>query len=284
MLRVYVLKINMQVFREREREYLSRLPAWRREKAERLIPPDARAASIGAWLLAEYVLEQEAGLRPGEYQITFTEKGKPVIRRDIAGVESDKHKSSVEGKAGAGDEPPVCFNISHAGEYAVCAAASYPLGIDVECKDDPKLRVARRMFAEQEKRRLGLTASEDNPKECISPSAAPDVSAGGQEEAGGGAEQMAVFRDIWTEKEAYLKFTGEGIAAGLDSFYKDEKTGEVMRRASERSDAADEGENETFIPRNCFISTVRIADGAYSLSVCSKEKNLVLDIRNLYEV
>ncbi|MGK7934071.1 MAG: 4'-phosphopantetheinyl transferase superfamily protein [Microcystaceae cyanobacterium] len=88
---------------------------------------------------------------------------------------------------------PISFNLSHSEEMSVFAF-SYggDVGIDIE-----KVRemtdveaIAKRFFCPEEGSLIaGLT----------------------------GKEQLTAFFELWTAKEAYLKATGDGIGAGLDS-------------------------------------------------------------------
>jgi 4'-phosphopantetheinyl transferase len=94
------------------------------------------------------------------------------------------------------------FNLSHSGGAGLLAMARRgPLGIDLEKVRpvwDPQ-QIASRFFTEHEGRQLETVAEQERPE--------------------------AFFR-LWTRKEAWLKATGEGIAASLDrievSFLADE--------------------------------------------------------------
>jgi 4'-phosphopantetheinyl transferase len=83
---------------------------------------------------------------------------------------------------------PLRFNLSHAGELALCAVARREVGVDVE-RIRPGLDVlalARRFFPEAEARELdGMDAA---------------------------ARERFFFR-LWTRREAYLKARGIGLAA-----------------------------------------------------------------------
>ena len=115
---------------------------------------------------------------------------------------------------------------------------------DIEVKSDTKFRVTKRMFSEQEQKRV--FESDDPDRE---------------------------FRAVWTEKEAYLKCTGEGISVALKSFYKDKETSEIMRET--------DGE---FKGTGCYVTTLKPEGEDYCLSVCSKDIKFTLDIINVYEL
>ncbi|MBV8073268.1 MAG: 4'-phosphopantetheinyl transferase superfamily protein [Acidobacteriaceae bacterium] len=86
------------------------------------------------------------------------------------------------------------FNLSHSGFVMLVAVAfGCQLGVDLEqVRPVPELRdIARRFFCEEEVAEL-----ETLPVD----------------------EQERAFFICWTQKEAYLKATGEGLSAPLDSF------------------------------------------------------------------
>jgi len=88
------------------------------------------------------------------------------------------------------EAPELSFSISHSGEYWACAFGSAPLGFDLQQHQPGRFqRLSRRFFHPEEDAWL-----------C-----AHDY---------GEAE----FFRIWTAKESWLKRTGEGLSAGLDSF------------------------------------------------------------------
>jgi len=80
------------------------------------------------------------------------------------------------------------FSVSHSGDWWVCAVSGGPVGIDLQqhrrCRADA---VARRFYHPDERRWL--------------------------------AEQPpAAFFNIWAAKEAYVKYTGEGITGLFSAF------------------------------------------------------------------
>lgn len=82
-------------------------------------------------------------------------------------------------------------NLSHSGEYVVCAISTEPVGCDLEEIKDAPLKVAERRFCEGEIEYLS------NLNEDL---------------------RNAEFYRIWTIKESYMKMTGEGLGMGLGSF------------------------------------------------------------------
>ena len=79
------------------------------------------------------------------------------------------------------------FNKSHSGDFKVLAIAETPVGVDIEKVRKADLRVAKR-FCENEYNYITQKDSEHR------------------------------FFEVWTKKEAYLKYKGTGLNGGLDSF------------------------------------------------------------------
>jgi len=98
------------------------------------------------------------------------------------------------GLVGAQGGPGIHFNIAHSGSACVIAlSARGPVGVDVEIARERTHmeRIVRRRFAPVEAAEiLSLT----------------------------GEERRRAFYRVWTRKEAYLKATGIGLEAELDSF------------------------------------------------------------------
>ncbi len=83
------------------------------------------------------------------------------------------------------------FNISHSGDWVVCALSAREVGIDVEKIRDLDFNIARRFFSVEEVKQLFAM-----PKEL----------------------QLNYFFDLWTLKESYLKALGTGLTKPLSSF------------------------------------------------------------------
>ena len=92
------------------------------------------------------------------------------------------------------------FNISHCEEIVVCAINNTPVGIDIERIRPISPEVAKKFFTiAEQKYILGKTpCAEDYDTEFN------DV-------------QLKRFFECWTAKEAYLKYTGEGLTDNLSA-------------------------------------------------------------------
>ncbi len=124
--------------------------------------------SLAAELLLEKALA-DLGLCPKQLRFAYGENGKPYLQ----------------------NEKNVHFNLSHSGDYALCAVSMREVGCDIEKITDRKQTVAKK-FSQAEKE--WLEAQEDP-----------------------GEKQKQFFR-LWTLKESYVKTTGQGLTLPLDTF------------------------------------------------------------------
>jgi len=120
-------------------------------------------------MLAFKGLEDCFKLKKEDIVFTYGEKGKPML------------KDSVD----------MFFNISHSGEWVVCAVSDKEVGLDIELIKDAKMKVANRFFSPSE---IEVLNSLD------------------------GVAQNVQFFTLWTAKESYLKYLGTGLTKALNSF------------------------------------------------------------------
>lgn len=184
------------------KEALGKVDHARRMRAERMQPGKARAACLGAGLLLQLAVQErekaygaeagrlqpaEAGAvecpegpaefsaaqvlqllrEPLELVLDYGKKGKPYLR-----------------------EYPYYFNLSHSGEYVICAMSDQEIGADIQqCVSVDVERLAGRFFSAEECK--ALTAYETE------------------------SEKQQFFFRQWARKEAYGKLIGEGIAGSI---------------------------------------------------------------------
>ena len=141
--------------------------AARRVKTDRLRSSEDKRRALCAELLLRYAL-RENGIRPPEC-FACGEYGKPYL---------------------PGGE--LFFNLSHSGEWVICAAAECELGCDIERIGHGNINVAKRFFTKEEYERI---TSEPSPE-----------------------KRDVLFCRYWTLKESFLKATGRGLSLPLDSF------------------------------------------------------------------
>jgi 4'-phosphopantetheinyl transferase len=160
----------------RFRDYAQSLSADERQRAARFLnTKDSTRFTVARGSLRS-ILSQYLGTPAKTIQLSYGAHGKPRL----AGL----HESSLE------------FNLSHSGDYALCALTKrHSIGIDIEKirSDDPDyyLRLATRFFSK---------------KEFESINAAPEHA------------RTLFFFACWTRKEAYLKRHGVGLRLPLSDF------------------------------------------------------------------
>ena len=88
------------------------------------------------------------------------------------------------------------YNLSHSGDYVLCAFSQREIGADIQQERDcPVERLAERFFSQEERRRFAGYASE--------------------------REKKNYFYECWCRREAYGKLTGEGVGKNLGSCIDD---------------------------------------------------------------
>ena len=107
------------------------------------------------------------------------------------GISAPSFGYGENGKPYLPDFPQLHFNISHAGEYAICTVSDNPVGCDIERMRPYRPQLAERVLSIEELARL------DSEKE-----------ESGREE---------LFFRFWTLKESFLKAVGCGITVPLSS-------------------------------------------------------------------
>lgn len=85
--------------------------------------------------------------------------------------------------------PEFHFSVSHSGNCVAFVSDTSPIGIDIEIISDARIEIAKRFFSENEYKYILESESQNN-----------------------------AFYEIWTKKEAYVKFLGTGLSTPLSSF------------------------------------------------------------------
>ena len=129
-------------------------------------------------------------------RVTDSDEFKRLVLSRYASVEPSDWQFSlnVQGKPGlVGSAHALDFNLSHTGDWLVCAVtAGTPVGVDLEfCNPDREvMKLARRFFRQEEVAALQACSKD---------------------------RQGDQFYDFWTLKEAAVKARGEALVPGLES-------------------------------------------------------------------
>ena len=124
--------------------------------------------------------------------------------------------------------PDFHYNISHSGDYVVCAVSDHPVGIDLQKINDNAercLKIARRFFSEEEQNAMQKLIPDPNNTEASKSSDSRDKSAY--------SPLCVYFTRCWTAREAYIKLTGRGLAEPFESFRPDLNAKRILVRDSD---------------------------------------------------
>lgn len=165
----------------------------------------------GLFLSNYYMLNQE---------ISYTEYGKPYLKENYG----------------------IHFNISHSGDYVICAISNNPVGIDIQQHSFIDLEIID-LLHEVEKERLLCANLDEELKKFL-------------------------FFNIWVGKESFIKYSGTGLSCDLNSFYINEFTNNVII----------EGKDIIISPSIAYLTM----KPDYSVAVCSDEVKIdsILNVSN----
>ena len=130
------------------------------------------------------------------------------------------------------------FSVSHSGDVGavLLRPGAAAVGVDLEeHKARPFLRLAKRYFTEEEQRQLQRLSEKkkksDEGNELNDDDDELSESSEWNEWRGDEKALERRFFEMWTQKEAWLKTSGEGLAGGLKAL---EATEQVVRRSGHR--------------------------------------------------
>jgi len=169
---------------------------------------DAYRSMIGD-LLLNHVLRRRTGMRLRDIKLGKNAFGKPFL-------------------TGC---PQIQYNISHSGDYVVCAVHDQEVGVDIEKVQVFDLRMAKHFFNGDEYR--DTVRADDMNLTCY---------------------------EVWTMKESYIKALGEGLSIPLQSFR--------MKCANANYIEVIDMEKDEIVPD--FICKQLTSVNDYRLAVCAK--------------
>lgn len=211
-MKIYAVKIS-----EIEDQELNTLCSYisldKKSRIEKFIYKKDKIRALIGEILLKVIINQEIGLKVEDIAFDKNSYGKPHL------VNCDKFH----------------FNISHSGEFVVCAVDDKPIGIDVEEERDIKFEeIADSFFTEKE---LHYIMKEDSEP------------------------SLSKFYRIWTLKESYIKCCGKGLSIPLKSFSIDINNDEPIKVISEQESS------------ECVFKSYDIEPG-YKMSVCSFNRSI----------
>lgn len=181
-MKIYVTKIS-----DISKEIIDKLCLFidpeRKSKIKRFINKKDKIRALVAEILIKTIMAETLGIKSKKIIFNKNEFGKPYLKN------YEKFN----------------FNISHSGEFVVCAIDDRPIGIDIEQIKQIEYKViAERFFSTCELKYI------ENADLC---------------------NQLKKFYEIWTLKESYIKCCGMGLSMQLNKFSIDLSSSETIRVA-----------------------------------------------------
>lgn len=230
-IRLYLADIR-PLYQEKTQRYVyERLDEIRQKKADACRQPQARAASLAAGFLAQYALLQNGY---GNCRISYGEKGQPRAEEEHMRAEGEQPRAEkgqllVEGEQSRTKAGYPYLSLSHSGNYAVCAIADRPVGVDIQMRVPIRSGMLRHFFSPEERKRF------EEKYELIgypteSGSAFCDKAEGNVRKTFFlPKEAEAEFLRLWTAKESYMKLTGIGMGMGFAGICADLEKGTIWQ-------------------------------------------------------
>lgn len=174
----------------------------RRERVMQIKVDKSRALSLAAGVLLSYAANRWEKERTPWLRVVDAEQVIAFLtEKEHANIKIPETKPHANGKPHLKNMPDLFFNLSHSGDYVVCAVADCEIGVDIQqYRKNIKDGVLKKVLHEREK---------DLYQACT------------QE------EKEACFFRIWAAKEAYAKYTGEGLAVDFRLLVTDFVKGEI---------------------------------------------------------
>lgn len=235
MVSLYIGEIKVLAEEAVFQKYYEKIDAFRQDKVRQC----KKEADKKRSLLAGYLLQ--AGIK----DVRTKESGLPMGAAPL----SLSYAFGGNGKPYLLNEPHIYFNISHSGDYVICAISEEEVGADIQEHRQVKQGLVERFFSREENELL----KEHNETQGIT--------------------KEELFYRIWAVKEAHMKLTGKGMAQGLyttavefESPMKGGRSGIIRDKSAEKKDAY-----------------FHICDNMkkYSIAVCCYSKITDINIREI---
>lgn len=168
-MKIYCIKISDISHDELERLSLS-ISKEKKSKIDKFINKKDKIRTLIGEFLIRTMINKELGIRSRYIEFEKNRYGKPYLKK----------------------YPKFNFNISHSGDFVLCATDNRPIGVDIEeIKYIEYEEIIKNFFTERECEYIF-----ENDLDT----------------------QLSKFYEIWTLKESYIKCSGQGLAIPLNSF------------------------------------------------------------------
>ncbi len=166
---LFAVKLDFPMVHSLFESLLGSVSEARRQRADRFLQKEDSCRSVVGEALALWCIGQREHVSKREISFSYNEHGKPGL--------------NLPGKTQ--------FNVSHSGQWVVCAIDDRPIGVDVERIHDVDLDISKRFFSSAENEDLANFKGEAKKER---------------------------FFEYWSLKESYIKAIGKGLFCSLGSF------------------------------------------------------------------
>ncbi|WP_379155579.1 4'-phosphopantetheinyl transferase family protein [Paenibacillus sp. sgz5001063] len=221
MVRIFSVKIP-KACTVNVQEVMNLLSEERRQRTLRFRRKEDRIRSVLAEALIRTLLIREHRLDNRSLRFAVNRYGKPYLA----------------------DLPDCQFNLSHAGDYVLCAIDQKPLGIDVEEIKPIDLSIASRFFTPGENQEIQRMPED---------------------------RRLDHFYQLWTAKESYIKFKGTGLSMPLNSF--------SLHISAERIELVEQ-DGSPVAQVECYFKSFHLSAN-YKVTLCSESPHYPKEIQNI---
>lgn len=179
-----------------DRARAARLDSMRQESS--------KVQSLAAGLLLSFAMENYLSGKAGQgtYQVSVAQVLAELENKDILKISQYSIAKTELGKPYFADCTDIHFNLSHSGDYAVCAMADKEIGVDIQqWKKITNSGIIRRLLNEKETDAYERLSDVEKEKHLFT---------------------------LWAVKEAYVKYIGAGLSKDLRALYVDFVAGNVV--------------------------------------------------------
>lgn len=168
-MKIFALELEKEIEENLFKYLLQFLDKAKRTQIKRLARWKDKHRALFADLLIRKIIIEKTGFKNEEIKFSVGKYGKPLLKK----------KSDF------------FFNLSHSGDWIVCAVDNIPIGIDIERIRSIDYNISKRYFSKEEHNDLMSKVDSD---------------------------KLFYFFTLWTLKESYVKAVGEGLSIPFRSF------------------------------------------------------------------
>lgn len=168
-MQLYAFKLDKKIDMGEYNKFISCISEEKEYKVKKFVKIEDSQRSLFADILIRNIIVENLNIKNQDIIFYTNKYGKPYLKYS----------------------KPFYFNISHSGNWIVCATDIMEIGADIEKVDNIDLSIAEQFFSIEEYADILRKKKED---------------------------RLLYFYELWTLKESYLKAYGKGLQSKLNSF------------------------------------------------------------------